>query len=266
LLEYLKSKEFLKHLLWITLGTAVLLFLIQLSLRLYTHHGQKIQLTRFIGMEIGSAISSGERNDFEIVVSDSVFIVGKTGGIIIDQNPKPGAFVKEGRKIYVTVTKFGVETIRFGDLPPLYGNGFEQKKAELKYRDIDFVIKDYAFDPGEPDHILEVWYNGALILSKDVRNEEIQIAKGSTLECIVSKIDGGDVIVPDLVCLSLDEANFLLSSSKLQIGEIIKKGQSEPDAILYISSQIPPFDGVSTIAMGEKITVTVSPSKPPECN
>jgi beta-lactam-binding protein with PASTA domain len=266
LLEYLKSKEFLKHLLWITLGLIVLLFLIQLWLRFYTHHGQKIKLQRFIGMNIENALEKADQYDFEIIVADSVFMVGKAGGIITDQNPKPEAFVKEGRKIYVTVTKFGVETIRFGDLPPLYGNGFEQKKAELKYRDIDFVIKDYAYDPGEPDHILEVWYNGQLILSKDVKNDDIQISKGSILECIVSKQDGGDVVIPDLVCLSLDEANFLISSSKLQIGEIIKKGNAEPDAILYIVSQHPQFDGVSTISMGEKIAVTVSQNKPPECN
>lgn len=266
MLDYLKSWEFIKHLLWIAGGIVCLLLLTQLWLRFYTHHGQKIQLQSFKGMHISSAKTKAENHDFELIVSDSIFIVGKSGGIITDQNPKPGSYVKEGRKIYVTVTKFGVESIRFGDLPSLYGNAFEQKKAELKFREIDLIIKDYTYDPGEPDHILEAWYNGQLILSKDVRMDDVQIAKGSTIECILSKPDGGDVMIPDLTCLSLEEANFLLSSSKLMLGEVIKKGSSEPDAILYIVSQEPAFDGITTLAMGEKISVTVSQSKPTNCN
>jgi beta-lactam-binding protein with PASTA domain len=264
--DYLKSSIFIKQLLFLIGAFLLLIFIILMWLRFYTNHGQQLELPKFIGQNIEDAKAQSEDLSFEIIVNDSIFIVGKEGGIITDQNPKPLSLVKEGRKVYVTITKFGTETVKVADLPTLYGNAFDQKKTELKYRDIECVIKDYMYDPGEPNHILEVWYNNELIISKDGRNNEVEITKGGTLECVVSQRDGGDVTIPDLKCLELDEARFLLESSKLQLGDIIKKVNAEPDAVLYIVSQSPMYDGISNIKMGEKINVTVSASRPVECN
>jgi UDP-N-acetylmuramate--alanine ligase len=264
-LSYLMSKDFLKQLLVIIGGLLLFIFLIQLWLRFYTNHGQKLELPKYIGKNIEDVKSQAEDESFEIIVSDSVFIVGKGGGIITDQNPKPGSLVKENRKIYVTVTKYLKESVKVGDLPVLYGNAYEQKKTELKYRDIECVIKDYAYDPGEPNHILEVYYKGQLIISKDGKIDDVVIEKGGTLEFVVSQREGGEVTVPDLVCLDIEEARFLMATSKLEIGDIIKKGGGEPDATWYIVSQSPAYDGVTNVQMGSKITITVSTSKPGNC-
>lgn len=264
-LSYLMSKDFLKQMLVIIGGLLLLIFVVQLWLRFYTNHGQKLELPKYIGKNIDDVISQAEDESFEIIVSDSVFIVGKAGGIITDQNPKPGSLVKENRKIYVTVTKYIKESVKVGDLPVLYGNAFEQKKTELKYRDIECVIKDYIYDPGEPNHILEVYYKGQLIISKDGKLDDIVIEKGGTLECVVSQREGGEVTVPDLVCLDIEEARFLLATSKLEVGDIIKKSGGEPDATWYIISQSPAHDGITNVQMGSKITVTVSTSKPNTC-
>ena len=66
--------------------------------------------------------------------------------------------------------------------------------------------------------------------------------------------------------MELDEVRFLLESSKIQLGDITKKGNAEPDAVLYVVSQSPMYDGISNIKMGEKINVTVSATRPVECN
>ncbi|HLO56681.1 MAG TPA: PASTA domain-containing protein [Saprospiraceae bacterium] len=264
--EYLKSKLFLKQLLFIFGLLFLIIFLAQLLLKVYTNHGQKLELPKYIGKNIDEAKEAADDASFEIVVNDSIFIVGKDGGIITDQNPKPGSLVKENRKIYVTITKYGTETVKVGDLPVLYGNAFDQKKTELKYRDIECVIKDYAYDPGEPNHILEVWYKNELIISKDVRKEDVQIAKGDQLEFIVSRKDGGEVTIPNLKCLDIEEARFLLETSKLQLGQITEKSESDPEATWYIISQSPPYDGISNIKMGEKIDINVSTQKPLDCN
>jgi UDP-N-acetylmuramate--alanine ligase len=264
-LSYLMSKDFLKQLLVIIGGLLLFIFLIQLWLRFYTNHGQKLELPKYIGKNIEDVKSQAEDESFEIIVSDSVFIVGKGGGIITDQNPKPGSLVKENRKIYVTVTKYLKESVKVGDLPVLYGNAYEQKKTELKYRDIECVIKDYAYDPGEPNHILEVYYKGQLIISKDGKIDDVVIEKGGTLEFVVSQREGGEVTVPDLVCLDIEEARFLMATSKLEIGDIIKKGGGEPDATWYIVSQSPAYDGITNVQMGSKITITVSTTKPGNC-
>ncbi|MBK9736701.1 MAG: PASTA domain-containing protein [Saprospiraceae bacterium] len=256
---------FLKQLLFIGGLFLGIILLIQLWLRFYTNHGQQLELPKFIGMDITEAKEKADDLSFEIIVNDSIFVVGKKGGLITDQSPKPSSLVKENRKIYVTVTKFGSEMVKVSDLPALYGNPFEQKKTELKYRDIDCVIKDYAYDPGEPNHILEVWYKGELIISRDQKKSDVSIAKGDKLECIVSRRDGGEVTIPDLKCLEIEEARFLLETSKLEMGDINKRGASEPDAVLYVIAQSPPYDGISNIKMGEKINVTVAAAKPADC-
>jgi D-alanine-D-alanine ligase len=234
-------------------------------LRFYTNHGQKLELPKFVGMHLDKAEELAESKSFILQVEDSIFVVGKPGGMITDQNPKPGSLVKENRKIYITITKYQTETVKVADLPTMYGNAFDQKKTELKYRDIECVIKDYAYDPGEPNHILEVYYKGELIISKDGRKESVVIEKGGTLECIVSRRDGGDVTIPELRCLEMEEGRFILESSKLKVGDIIKKGTIDPDAPLYIIGQSPPYDGISNIKMGEKINLTVSNAKPADC-
>ena len=63
-------------------------------------------------------------------MNDSVHIVGRQGGMIINQNPKSGSLVKENRKIYVTVTKYNPDKLTLKDLPVLYGADFEQKRKE----------------------------------------------------------------------------------------------------------------------------------------
>ncbi|MEZ4911301.1 MAG: PASTA domain-containing protein [Saprospiraceae bacterium] len=264
-IAYLKSSTFLKQLL-IIFGIFILLILLTLLwLRIYTNHGQKLELPQFLGMNIEEAKSLANDKSFEMIVNDSIFIVSKAGGIITEQNPKPHALVKENRKVYVTITKYGSESILVKDLPVLYGNAFEQKKTELKYRDIDCVVKDYKYDPGEPNHILEVYYKGDLIVDKNIRKDDVAITKGTVLEFILSRQDGGDVTVPDLRCLDIEEAKFLLSTNKLEMGNVTKKGFSEPDGTLYIIAQNPPYDGITNIKMGEKVSVTVSSEKPANC-
>jgi UDP-N-acetylmuramate--alanine ligase len=264
-LEALTSRQFLKHVLLAVVFIIAIIYLTLLWLKFYTHHGQKIALDNMIGKSFSEAVNLGDRHDFEIMVVDSVFIVGKQGGIITDQNPKPGALVKQGRKIYVTITKSDADKISVADLPELYGNPFEQKKTELSYRDIDALIKSFAYDPGEPNHILEVWYRGEKIISATERKNEVLINKGDALEFVLSERQGGEVIVPDLRCQDIEAARFLLETRKLEMGDIVMKGDPGTGEILYVISQNPPYDGVTSITMGLKVSVTVSAVRPSDC-
>jgi D-alanine-D-alanine ligase len=258
-------KYWIKYSFVLLVSLLLLLIIVQWGLRWYTHHGQKLEMPDFVNTLVTEASIEARNKKFEIIVNDSVFIVGKKGGMIIDQNPEAGSYVKQNRKVYVTITKYETETIRLGDLPVLYGNSFDQKKSELKYRDIDLDIRDYAYDPAEPNHILSVYYNGELVISKDIVKKDVVIKKGTTLECIVSKRDGGDVTIPDLRCMELEEARFILESSKLKLGSVVQKGDVVEGEPQFIINQSPPYDGITNIKMGESVTVTVASEKPASC-
>lgn len=264
-LTALTSRQFLKHVLLALAFIIGIIYLTLLWLRIYTHHGQKIALENMVGKSVTEAAKIADKHDFELVVNDSVFIVGKPGGLITDQNPKAGALVKQGRKIYITITKSDADKIRLADLPELYGNPFEQKKTELSYRDIDAEIRSFAYDPGEPNHILEVWYKGERIISATEKKNDVLINKGDVLEFVLSERQGGEVIVPDLRCQDIEAARFLLETRKLEMGDVIRKGDFAEGDFLYVISQNPPYDGVTSITMGQKVSVTVSTTRPVDC-
>jgi beta-lactam-binding protein with PASTA domain len=244
---------------------ALSLILVSLMLRLYTRHGQKIELPDLTGKHIDEARDLVKKYGFELIPNDSVFVVGKSGGIILDQTPKANSFVKKNRKIYITVTKQSADKILVSNLPTLYGNAFDQKKKELKYREINAEILSYSYDAGEPNHILEVWYKNEKIIDKLEKRTDIEIAKGDTLFFVLSQRDGGETPVPDLRCLTLEEAHFILESNKLLMGDIIKKADAEPAQTLYVVSQDPLYDGISNVVRGSRISVTLSSKKPVDC-
>ena len=145
-------------------------------------------------------------------------------------------------------------------------NDFSQKKTELEYRGIKSTIKDRKYDPGEPNHILEVYYNGKLIIDKDVFESEIEIDKGGTLQFTVSDKGGGELTIPSIICMKYGEAEFLLEQSKLKLGDINIKGDIENKEEAFVLAQNPPYDGISKIAMGSSINITLVKEKPDQCN
>lgn len=247
------------------LFVGLVLFAVFTWLKYYTNHGQQLELPDYIGQHISEASDDAEKRSFEIIVNDSIHIVGKKGGLIREQNPKGGSKVKENRKIYVTVTKHTADKITVADLPELYGRDFNRKRKELAYKNINAKVKSYRYDSGEPDHILEVWYKGMQIIGRSVNKKKVEINVGDTLDFVLSSDGGGQFDIPDLVCMTLSEAKWSLESSKLALGKVIENGSIDNPEDAYIISQSPSPSIVDKIATGEPINVTISPNKPASC-
>lgn len=251
----------------ILLLVMTLLFLgILFWLKSYTNHGQKLELPDFVGMEFDSADDLGSDRTFELVVNDSVHIVGRPGGEIVAQNPIAYSKVKENRKVYVTVTKYNADVLKTGSLGVLYGQDYVSKKNELTHLDIESEINGYKYDPGEPDHILEVWYEGRPIITGSGRKDEVEIKKGGTLQFILSKREGGLIDIPQFICNTYDVAKFVLEQSNLQLGEVIDQGPITHRNSAYIIEQVPAYVPGQKMNMGEYVTLTISQEKPDNCN
>ena len=239
--------------------------LISLWLRYYTNHGQKLELPDYIGQNYNDVKKDANERSFRISVADSVHIVGKPGGEIISQNPKPESTVKENRMIYVTTTKYNPDKINVGSLPTLYGTFYESKCKDLSYLNINCSIQGYKHDSGAKNHILEVYYNGKLISSKNGRNNSIEIEKGATLDFVLSKPDGKELPLQDYICMSLDQARFLIETGGLQIGTIAGNGEIKDEGTAYIVDQSPRSKPGATIVMGELINFRIQQNKPSNC-
>ena len=266
ILSFLLSRTFWTHLGLVLLTSLVLLFFVHTWLKQYTHHGQQLSLPDFKELSITEARQLAAENHFELVITDSVHIVSKTGSIILSQNPKPKHQVKEGRKVYVTVSKHAPDLINIEDLPTMYGENYERKARELKVGyALNSDVVGEIYDKGPPGHIMKVIFNQDTVVSRRKRKRQVQIPKGSTLQFIVSKETGGQVSLPDLVCQPFEAAKFLLSSYTLVLDEANADATVEDYESAYVYRQEPVFEEGKTIKMGQGIKLFLTQDLPSSC-
>ena len=263
-------KFFTSKILWRNLGImalflAIVFFALVTWLKSYTNHGERVSMPNLIDLSLDAANEQVDQYDLNLIVNDSVHIVGKGGGIILNQNPNPDNYIKKGRSVYLTVTKSQADMINIADLPTLYGQNYERKKKELKIGyQIESSISGRAFDPGPEGHILKVISGRDTIITRSKRDDSRQIKKGGKLSFILSKNSGGEVIIPDLTCLSYSEAKFLLESYKLKIGSAEAHGVDHFDEA-YVFAQSPVYAADKKVAMGSAIDVFLQSDIPPNC-
>ena len=260
-------KRFLIHLAGMALFILVVFLIVFLWLRIYTHHGQKLEMPDYRNVHVDEAREDAKERSFEILVNDSLFKVGTPGGMILNQNPVAGSMVKENRKVYVDISRYNATTNRFGDLPMMYGREYNSVKRSLSHLEIESSILRYKYDAGEADHILEVWYNGEQIDGRSGRNDDVEIKTGTGLEFVLSKKEGGEVAIPDLRCEMLGMAKWKLQRTRLKLGRIEKQGLITTNLdSCYIVRQIPAYNDSTKIAMGTVISILVQQEKPEDCN
>ena len=68
-------------------------------LRCYTNHGESIEVPNFVGSSYKEALRIAKAKDFNVAITDSIYLEGKLPGEVLTQNPKAKSFVKEGRTI-----------------------------------------------------------------------------------------------------------------------------------------------------------------------
>lgn len=262
---YLRSKDFRQTMLAVLIFLCISLLGAFIWLKIYTHHGQELEMPDYSGFTYEDAVKDASRKKFRMSIRDSLHILGKEGGLIVKQNPSPGSLVKSNRMIYVTITKRSPDKILSGRLPEMYGKSYERKKKELEdHFEIKSRIVDTRFDPGDAGQVLEVRYQGKTIMDAKGRVNDVQIEKGDVLEFIISAKSGGEVKTPDLICKTYEEGVFLLEHLGLKIGDVEEDGPVDNLSSAFIINQFPPADG-AVIEMGSSVKVTVSQSKPVSC-
>lgn len=264
---FLFSKALWVNLLLMAVTGVLIVILLHQGLKLYTRHGQQIPLPDYVGEHIEPASEDAERRSFRIFVSDSIFIVGRQGGIIIDQVPQAHELVKENRKIYVTVTKSQPDMVTLDELPPMYGRSFERTARVLQMaHSIEAKIAGRTFDPGPEGHIMGVIYQGDTIIDRGEVLRDLKVPVGGRIDFIISEQRGGQVEIPDLVCRTFDEAEFIVRSYRLRIGSTRLQGTIDDLQRAFIVEQDPPFDEDGKVQMGSSINLTLSAEKPEFCD
>ena len=97
------GNHILKNLLIIIACGALFILLTLLLLNVYTRHGQNVVIPTLEGLQVKEANTILHAKGLHAEIVDSIYRRDAVPGAIIDQTPKAGNKVKEGRSIYITI-------------------------------------------------------------------------------------------------------------------------------------------------------------------
>ena len=262
-LGYLRSKQFGLTLLAILGACIVGFYLLESGLRWYTNHGQRLQVGDYVEMELEDARRQIDKDDFRMQIIDSIYLIDKPAQVVLRQDPPAGSFVKENRRIYLTITKSVPDEVT---LPALAGTyELERYQRKLSLLDISGTVRDREFsNKYQPNTILKVYYRGREISESELKSG-FRIPRGSTLEFTVTTKDGGSTELPNLMCRTLEEVRFLLDNYQLKIGTVEEDASVSDAATAFVWMQEPLAVQGTTVPLGSSVNLWITQQRPAEC-
>lgn len=175
--QFLKSKSFFKQLVIAVVSFVLLFFILKFWLNVTTNHDQKIQVPDLHKMTISEAERKLNELDLAYKVIDSAsYNPEYPKKSVIEQSPAGGDFVKENRKIYLTLNPSKYRDITIPDL-----NGRTKRQAISELKAIGFVVGTkytYVKDIGK-DVVRGLRHNDKIVNPND------KLPKNSIIELVL---------------------------------------------------------------------------------
>ena len=175
--QFFKSKSFFKKIAFAILGVVIIIFLLKFWLNITTNHDQKIQVPDLHKLTITDAEKTLKELDLYFKVIDSAsYNPTYPKKAVIEQSPEAGDFVKEKRKIYLTLNPSKYRDITVTDL-----NGRTKRQAISELQAIGFIVGTnytYVKDIGK-DVVRGLRHKGKIINPND------KLPKNSIIELVL---------------------------------------------------------------------------------
>ena len=179
--QYLKSKEFLRTIITIIVIILILIFGLMKWLNYHTKHDEKIEVPNLDKLSLDETEKVLQKINLNFIVIDSASFNPKyPPKSVIEQNPIAGDFVKENRKIYLTLNPSNYRKIT---IP----NVLDQTKRQvvIQLKSIGFRIGKERFIPDLGKDVvrgLEINNKEILPGNKLPKNTIIDLVLGDGLE------------------------------------------------------------------------------------
>ena len=162
IIEYLKSKVFIRTIILMAVIAIASVFILKMLLSYTTNHNQKITVPDLSKMTLVEAEKTLKNLDLNFKVQDSAsFNPEYPPNSIIDQVPEPGDFVKENRKIYLTTNPSGYRKIAIPDVL-----NKTKRQVETHLKSIGFKIGKYQFVPDIGKNVVRKMKHKGKVLKK----------------------------------------------------------------------------------------------------
>jgi beta-lactam-binding protein with PASTA domain len=154
--QFVFSKAFLKQLLLAIVALLVLGFLTLWWLRMSTNHNETIEVPNLAKLSLDKVEEKLDEMDLRYEILDSAnYNPEYPKYSVIEQIPKPGKFVKENRKLYLTLNPSGYRKI---EVPNIVGR--TRRQAEPTLLAMGFKIGKISYRPHISDNVLEMRFKG----------------------------------------------------------------------------------------------------------
>jgi beta-lactam-binding protein with PASTA domain len=253
IIAFLKSRQFLINFGIAIVALPLLFWIIFAWLGSYTHHGDFVQVPDFKSLKINqlSSFISDKNINYEII--DSIWDPKQQKGMVIRQDPEPGAKVKEGRKVYLYVTSIAPPTI---NMPKLEDLSLRQALAVCESYGLIAVAK--GIDNPCDGCIVKQEYAGKRI------EPGTQIQKGATITLYFGKGEDasgqGEFPVPDLVGMTFRQARGKLIDKGLE-WLVIPDADVKDTMSAYVYSQEPKAGPNRVVMQGSMVDLRVTNDK-----
>lgn len=162
------------HLFLMVVAVVLIIFGTFKWLHSYTNHGEHIEVPAVDGLVVEDAMIVLQNNSLAGEVTEYRYHKNMEEGAVIEQRPKQGAYVKEGRTIYLVVNS--------GKIPmkvvPDVADNSSLRAAETLLLGSGFKLTPHEYVDGDADWVYEIKYNGKAIESGT------EIPEGSTLTIV----------------------------------------------------------------------------------
>lgn len=226
----------------------VLLFLgLSTWLDSYTRHGETLEVPDLTRLDYAEAEEIASQVNLKLTVLDTAeYTTSFPRGSIIDQYPAPGAQVKEGREIKLTVNRLKPRKI---ELPRL----IEKTKRRAIYD-----LESKGFRIGELSYVPYIGKD--VVVKVKIAGEEVEAGsrfeKGTVIDLVLGQgLSNTRIMVPYLRFLSEEDARDKILAGSLNIGSVIYDPEVEDSSAALVYRQYPPPSLRPTAFMGGEVDI-----------
>lgn len=240
------------------IGSALLFFIF---LFIFTRHGQSYPVPSFSGLKHNEVVKLAKKYKLRVEVADSVYILTRKPGTVVDQIPIAGTKVKQNRRVLLTINARNPKKV---EMPNIVGVTLRQAKGILDQQGL--IVGNLVFVPDiAVNNILEQKFKGKLL------EPGTMIPKGSRIDLVLGRgmqnEKGG---LPLLIGLNQSESRSRLIDASLNLGQVrydetIKDYKDTLNAMVY--SQYPAYsEEANSISFGARVDIwlTLNESRVPK--
>jgi len=238
-------------------GFALLFFIF---LFIFTRHGQNYPVPSFSGLRHNEVVKMANKYRLRVDITDSVYILTRKPGTVVEQNPIAGTKVKQNRRVLLTINAQNPKKV---EMPNIVGVTLRQAKAILDLQGL--IVGNLFFVPDiAVNNILEQKFRGKTI------EPGTMIPKGSRVDLILGRgMQNEKAGLPLLIGLNQSESRSRLIDASLNLGQVkydetIKDYKDSLNAMVY--SQYPAYSESNAISFGARVDIwlTLNESRVPK--